>query len=290
MIDMFGHPPESIQIFRNTNNGWATWKKPRGFTMVHFLAIGSGAGGGGGATSATGGGGGGGGSSGHVRLTVPIALLPDVLYIQVPNGGAGGAIGGAGSGGGIAWVCIAPNVTATNVLITTAAVAAGGGAAGTAGGGGAGGAAATIALAASMPLGTAWGFTGLLAGQAGTAGGAAGANGGAQTIPTTGGITMGGTGGGGHAGGGTFGGDITAITGSFLSNNKPVRAGANDGGTLQLWKPFFSYPGMGGGGVAIAHKGGKGAIGSGGGGGGGGSTTGAVGGEGGEGIVIAIHW
>jgi hypothetical protein len=139
MID-FSHttisPNLSIYLPTGTGaNSWQTWQKPRGFTMCSMYAIGAGGGGGGGLGSDTSNGrvgGCGGGSGGLSRLTIPLFLLPDTLFIRVLPGGAGGittSLGGsasAGSSGGESIVAIRPSVTSAFTLLN----AFGGGGAG----------------------------------------------------------------------------------------------------------------------------------------------------------------
>jgi hypothetical protein len=132
-------------------------------------------------------------------------------------------------------------------------------------------------------------------GQVGTAGGVqTGAGGTNIAFPTIGLLTMGGTGGGGTTFGDFVGGGITAIANSLLSDIRPTNAaaGSNDGsGGFNVMKPFFSFPGMGGGAsnAGVGGRGGNGFYGSGGGGGGAG-TTGGRGGDGGNGLVIIVSY
>lgn len=77
---------------------------PLGATFLEIIAAGAGAGGGGGftrAAAAAGGGGGGGGSGAFARIILPVALIPQTLYVLPGLGGAGGAAGAAGAAGGI---------------------------------------------------------------------------------------------------------------------------------------------------------------------------------------------
>jgi hypothetical protein len=87
---------------------------------------------------------------------------------------------------------------------------------------------------------------------------------------------------------------ITAIAATFISERAPAGAasGSNDGsGGYMLWKPLWSYCGLGGSSnnTGVGGNGGNGGFGSGGGGGGGG-TTGGRGGDGGAGLVIINSW
>ncbi len=108
-MDLFSLPVGSTadqQTFWPTSitgvtTGWQTWYKPRGKTMLQAILIGGGGGGGGGCGNIAGsgkGGGGGGGSSGATRILIPLAYVPDNLYVMVGQGG----VGGAGSTGGAA--------------------------------------------------------------------------------------------------------------------------------------------------------------------------------------------
>lgn len=308
MLDTFGIPSSfkgDVQIFTRpctvTNTQFETWRKPRGVSMVNILAIAGGGGGGGGFTRAegnAGGGGGGGGSSGIGRLTCPAWLLPDVLYIQVGAGGQGVGSGGGTAGSGVSSkVMISSHLASVNsntLLVAVSTSNAEGGTTGTAAAVGTGGAGGGIAVIADMPLGG-LGIFNSIAGQDGAAGGAvAGANGTAITIPVTSALCQGGSGGAGTTAADFAGGECTAITDSWLSQQRPATpaAGSNNGsGGPQIWKPFFSFGGLGGSSsnTGIGGAGGNGAYGAGGGGGGAG-TTGGRGGDGGSGIVIITSW
>lgn len=290
-----------VQIFNtpaSANTQWQTWREPRGKTMCSILCIGGGAGGGGGFTGVAAtarGGGGSGGSSSVTRVTLPLSQLPSRLYVQVGAGGQGVGSGGGVAGSGLlSYVAIHPDITASNVIAISGAVAAVGGGTGTLTAAGAAGAAGTIAAIASMPL-AGLGLFEMIAGQIGVAGGAqTGAVGGAQSIPVTSVVTQGGSGGAGVTAADFAGGLFTAIAGSWLSEQRPATpaAGSNNGsGGPQIWTPFFSFGGGGGSAsnAGIGGAGGNGAYGSGGGGGGGG-TTGGRGGNGGSGIIIITSW
>lgn len=288
-----------VQVF-TANAGFLTWLKPRGKTIANILCVGSGAGGGGAfqAASGTRGGGGGGGSSGVSRLLIPIHLLPDVLYLQVPFGGAGGVASATptpGSAGGITYIMIYPNGTATNTILQAGNSNAGGGGAGAAGTGGSAGTAGGAATLAGNPLAGLGQFT-ALAGQVGIIGGAS-LQAGPQTIPVTGIVTMGGGGGSGANASDVAGGIITTIAGSWLSERAPVGApaGTNNGSNGFLTAPlWFSFCGLGGAASAAGNggNGGAGGPGSGGGGGGTGIVTAGTGngGRGGDGMVIITCW
>lgn len=276
-----------VQMFPGTatveNTQWSTWRRPRGTSMLFAICIGGGAPGGAGFTGTPGGGGGGGGSSAQSKVLVPSILLPETLYIQ------------SGSAGILSYVAVAPNTTATNVLLRSGAAAPTGGGAGTGAAAGTAGSAGTIATIASMPL-AGLGIYQLIAGNAGTAGGAqTGAVGAAQTIPVTSTICMGGTGGGGQNGVGFNGGLITAISNSLISEQRPQPAlvATPDGsGGLNFNTPFFQFGGMGGASTTSGNGGLGGAGGYGAGGGGGGASAGTAGsfGPGGPGLVIMISW
>lgn len=302
MLDLFNQPVYGdIQQFTRpctvTNTQWETWRKPRGVSMAHILCISGGAGGGGGFTDTgtDGGGGGSGGSSGVTRITVPIFLLPPVLYIQVGAGGTGAAAGGTGGSGVLSYVAIAPNTTASNIIAISGAAAPVGGSPGTVSAGGAGGAAGSIAVIGSMPL-AGLGLFNMIAGQDGVIGGDdLGANGTAITIPGTSALCQAGSGGAGAAGTSFAGGECTAIAGVWLSEQRPATPAAgvfNGSGGPQIWQPFFSFGGLGGstaGRLSLGGHAGCGGYGAGGGGGGFGSTGGR-GGDGGGGIIIVTSW
>jgi hypothetical protein len=306
MFDAFNLPQAfvaDVQIFTRpstvTNTQWLSWHKPRGVAVCNILCIGGGGGGGGGfsGVAAGAGGGGSGGSSGVSRVELPVAFLPDKLFIQVGAGGVGGLPGApatAGANGVLSYVAVGPDTTAINVVALSGAAAAVGGANGTNTAGGAGGAASTIAVIGSMPLAGLGAFN-LIAGQVGVIGGDdSGANGTAITIPITSTLCQAGSGGAGTTASDTQGGECTAISNSWLSEQRPATPAAgsfNGSDGPQIWKPFFSFGGLGGSGsvLGIAGTGGNGAHGGGGGGGGGGATGGS-GGDGGAGIVIITSW
>lgn len=297
-----------IQIFLGqtgtTNLQWTTWQKPLGRTMLNIFALSGGGGGGGGfaaAAASARGGGGGGGSSGTMRITIPLAFIPDVLYIQAGFGGAGvRSAGGTAGSGALSYVSVSPSTVAMDVLCISGAAAPTGGGTGTAAAVGAAGVGGTIPTLALSVLGHALGIVGLLiAGQVGFAGGAiAGAVGGAGSFAQTGVCTMGGTGGAGTTAADFAGGLITAIAGSFISDMRPqnATAGSITGSSgIYLPKPFWSYCGMGGGASNAGEggNGGNGGPGSGGGGGGGGIAGGGLnggGGDGGPGMVVMTCW
>ena len=306
-FDGFPNPngPVDVQTFLSASTAdllqMQTWRKPAGKSMAYMICIGGGGGGGGGFTGVAAsarGGGGGGGSSGIATLTIPLIYLPDTLYIQVGAGGAGVGSGGGTAGSGVnSTISLRPStglVIANKILQSNSATVPTGGGTGTAAAVGAAGAAGAINTIATTPLAQ-FGQSSFIAGQAGAAGGAvAGAIGPPATIPVTGVRTMGGGGGAGTTAADFAGSIVTAITDSFLADMRPAgaAAGSNPGsGGQMLWKPFWSFCGLGGAAsnAGVGGNGGPGAYGSGGGGGGGG-TTGGVGGNGGNGIVIIVSW
>jgi len=228
-------------------------------------------------------------------------FLPDILYIQV---GAGGLtqVAGDGLAGVLSYVAVAPSTLALDVLCVSGTTVGGGG--GGAGSGAAGGiagiegAAATISI---MPL-SCLGYVDFIVGRAGAAGGAqTGAIGPPATFPTTGNMTMGGGGGGGSTSADFVGSIITAtgnLSRTYLARARPAGALAPSiaaSAGILLDKPFWCYPGLGGGAsnTLAGGRGGPATVGSGGGGGGasgGGSGTEGLGGPGGTGIVIINCW
>ena len=302
-------PPPSkgeTQIFRGGGRNLKTevWRKPKGHTMAQILAIGAGGGGGAGVIGANSvaAGGGGGGSGGQSRLTIPLILLPDVLFVQVDPGTAGG--------GGVATLSTCVDLTIANCVLL---VANGGGvgSAGSAGVGGAGGANASTATIATCPL-AGLGIFQFLGGQAGGVGGAA-ITAADVTLPVIGLVVTGGVGGGGlpaAATAGTNGGGFVAPPapnvfpstlggqGSATATN-PAAAGiaGMDNVFPELW---YSYGGTGGasthgtatGGGLVQGAGGNGGAGSGGGGSGGALTgsSSAAPTVGGDAILIIVSW
>jgi len=292
-----------VQIFTtyddSTGATFATYNLPKGKSSIYIYALSAGGGGGGGftrAAAAAGGGGGGGGTGGLATLLIPACFVPDTLFIRVGVGGAGGAAGVAGSTGRESLISIYPTstVAVSNYLLRASNGGGGGGGAGTgAAAGAAGTAAATSSVGGSNLTGN--GIANFFAGQAGTAGGAASNTPGtANTFPTTGINVMGGTGGGGVLNTDQAGGAITAVTSSYISENRPqgALAGSNSGpGGFSLNNGLFYYPGLGGASsnAGVGGNGGNGGFGCGGGGGGAG-TTGGTGGRGGDGLVVIIAW
>ena len=294
-------PNGAAQVYyfegRTSIANFTAWSKPRGKSMIDILLVGAGANGGAGAIGAnsTAAGGGGGGSGGQTRLTMPLHLLPDTLYIAAP----------IYSASAVARVSISPTTTANDqLMVANSPASAGGNAAGATAG--AAGAAGAIATVANMPLG--WAFATVLAGQAGIIGGTTVA-GGAQTLPLTGLLVTGGTGGGGlpaAATTGTNGGSITPA-GSFLGlfpglgpTVATTPAGSGNGGFRPIPNMPYGYGGTGGGSThgsatgagLVQSSGGNGAPGCGGGGSGGaltGSTAGVVG-QGGPAFCIITVW
>jgi hypothetical protein len=290
-----------------TARNYAVWHKPRGKSMLQITAIGAGGNGSLGAVGANSAaaGGGGGGSGGQSILTIPLAFLPDVLYIYAGQGGSGLTT----------VVSIAPGTPAVapsaNYTLLTASF---GGTPSNASGAtpGAAGTAGAIATIAGCPLAGRGNFL-FLAGQAGIIGGVAvaGAN---LTLPVTGLCVTGGTGGGGlpaAAASGTNGGTITGVAQTGTPDQLiSVTGGAGSATATSPANP--GRPGyvfgkglmfIGGSGSASTHgtatgaglaqgRGGDGALGCGGGGTGGGLTGSAVAavGKGGDGAVWMVTW
>lgn len=245
-----------VQIFYGTSTAeggdWLTWIKPRGKTMIDILLVGKGANGGSGVIGAnsTAAGGGGGGSGGQTRLTMPLALLPDVLYLSLMGIVTGSQLR--------SFITLSPRLAAgpgvpivNDTLMMAYGGTIGGNAAGaTAGSAGIAGAIATVGL---MPLG--WYYSVAIAGQAGIIGGTtvSAAN---LTLPVTGLLVTGGTGGGGlpaTATAGTVGGSFT-VAGMFAAHNAPAATavattppGIAAGGYYPVPKLLYGYGGLGSG-------------------------------------------
>jgi hypothetical protein len=295
MIDL-SHVPEipGLSVFLpqgTSTDSWQIWNKPRGFVMVSIYAIGPGGGGASGATGANFGGGGGGGSGAVSRLTIPIFMLPDSLYIQVSPGGSGGApvsntTGNAGN------VTYAPTATVVSMAPSTTAqylyleANAGSGGAYTAGGAG-----GTIASARPFAL---LGSFLSIAGNAGATAPTNSASGNGITQSTSSQIYGGASGAGGA---GSSGGSISGLAGTpfvISSGARPL----NNGFSWATIFPLKIYGGCGGGASAVTGVngigGGAGSAWGAGGGGGGGSLVAANssgrGGDGGPGVVIIQCW
>lgn len=277
-----------VQVFVGNSQAagvaWQVWEKPRGKSMVNIQLFGKGGNGGLGVVAANSlaAGGGGGGSGGETSITMPLALLPDQLFLSLAGQSQTTTLA--------SYVTVGVPVAITpwnNVLMV--ANGGGNGGNGAAGVGGAAGAAGAIATVATMPFG--WRYADLaLAGVVGIIGGAA-VSGGAFTLPTTGQRLCGGTGGGGlpaAAAAGTTGGSytITAPTTGFPAHNSPdavavgtptVPPGNGNNGYQAIQRFGYFYGGTGGGsthGTAtgaglVGSVGGNGAYGCGGGGNGG---------------------
>ena len=312
MLD-FGHIPTDtgatdVQFFIGTaqavGTDWQTWIKPRGKTMIDIYLAGKGGNGGTGVIGAAGGGGGGGGSGAQTRLTMPLALIPDVLFLNLI---------GQGSATGVASVIsVVPPISGTTIVAqNTLAIAGGGGAGGNAATttGGTAGSAGAAGNAATMLLGFGWGSS--IVGSLGTVGGSGlttGTVGLPLTLPVTGLLLTGGTGGGAcptTVGAGTAGGLMTGL--GFV----PTIAGGvggtgttppthGNGGYQPMNKLGYRLGGTGGGASGsnssgaglFPGSGAGGALGCGGGGSGGGftgSTPGVVG-LGGASFCIITCW
>jgi hypothetical protein len=302
MIDVFGlgFRGANISIFNGVGtNVWQTWTKPRNCTIVNFFVLGGGGGGGAGNSGAINtnrSGGGGGGSSGHGKLTIPASFLPDTLYILVGMGGLGGIVSsGGGSAGGRSFVSVLPDLSISNVLITSGNAGATGGNGGIVGSGNAAGGAAGSVFTQPTALLNYIGIHNAVGGSAGGSGGNINQSG---TIATIANIVVGGSGGAGVSTtsrnganitglnpiptivGGDFtllrdGGDgYTSFNGDLLNNKLPLIFTGGAGG-------YSLNNGTGG-------KGGNGSYGCGGGGGGAGLVQGS-GGNGGNGLVIIYY-
>jgi hypothetical protein len=316
-VDFFGLPESTLArryVFGPTGaaggSDFAAWRKPRGCSMLHIFCLGSGGSGGGGAgepSNADSGGGGGGASSGFSCVTIPLAVLPDVLYVlvgasTVPGTAGSTSNGGPGNGGRNSRVAIQPDTTVSNILAVSNNAVPGGGAGGlnAAGGnnGGAGGSVPTIATLALMPwasLGIAQFVVGL-AGQQGLDAGATSP----YTIPLIGQPLPGLGGGGMHTTTPGAGGNYAALANTPFFAGAAAAGGATPGNGdpgHRRWPYHQLYGGAGGGaggtGVVTGARGGdcgSDAPGCGGGGGGRGNPTGGRGGAGGPGLVILTCW
>lgn len=284
---------------------WITWEKPRGKSMVDILLVGRGGNGGAGAIGAasTAAGGGGGGSGSQTRLTMPLALLPDYLYLSLA--GVSSTVTPASYITlGLKLTAGAGAPTANDTLMIANAGGIGGNAAGATAG--AVGAAGGIATAGTMPIG--WAYATALAGQAGIIG-ATTAAGGALALPVTGLLVTGGTGGAGVGAAGSTGsagGNITGtgifptVLGGLAAGSQTAPPGNGQSGFRPVAGLMYGLGGTGGGstggastgGGLVQSSGGNGAPGCGGGGSGGaftGSTAGAVG-LGGPAFCIITVW
>ena len=302
-------PGRDVQIFNDpgqqgdVDSRWTTWTKPRGLSMAHIFMWGGGGGGGKGLAGIAGGargGGGGGGGSGQSVIVIPLEFLPDKLFLFVGKGGEGAFDPATNAtAGSQSFVAIHPEQQIVNMVGN--AIGGGAGSNGSGAGNAAAGTGGTLAsIQNNMPL-VGLGHVQLFVGQTGSTGGSPTTAGTALALPVTGLLCMGGTGGGGVTLTTNFaGGAITAITGSLLSQNAPAAAPAGPGGhgsSAMLWKPLFSFSGMGGSSsdsVIPSGNGGNAFYGSGGGGGGGGIgdaiAQNSPGGAGGVGLIIISCW
>ena len=306
MIDMGGFPGRTgaaeTFYFEGTSptagGSWVPFMKPRGKSMIDILLVGKGGNGGSGVIGAnsTAAGGGGGGSGAQTRVTMPLAHLPDIIYLSLAGISATTTL--------LSYISIAPSTVANNVI----AIAQGGGNGGNATGATAGtaGTAGTVAAAAGMIYG--FGFAQVLAGIAGGVGGTTGAAL-AVSMPSTGLIVNAGTGGAGlgaAASAGTAGGSqgglgvFFTLPGGLGTATATVPPGNGSFGVRPITGTLYGYGGTGGGsthGTAtgaglVQASGGNGAPGCGGGGSGGaltGSTAG-VGGQGGPAFCVITVW
>ena len=244
--------------------------------MLNIVLLGKGGNGNGGTVASAPGGGG--GSGGQTILTIPLALLPDTLYLSLAGQSATTTLA--------SYISVSPNNTANNVI----AMANGGSnSAGIAGG--AGGAIATVA---TMPLGWAYQDS-VLAGQAGssTDNVSPPPN---LNIPITGIIV---TGGGAGAGAAAVNNGASIVGAGAFPTNPGGLAGTislpgNQG--FAITTPFlFFYGGSGAASENVTQSipnvnGGNGAYGCGGGGAGFASFVQPVGGNGGSALAILTCW
>lgn len=281
---------------------WRSWQKPRGKSMLHIMLVGAGGNGGTGVVGANSvSAGGAGGQSGAItNQIIPLAFLPDTLYLSLAG------IKPTATANFASLIAIAPVNTANNILtFANGGLHGGNGAAGV---GGTVGTAAAIATAANMPLGWSFITSVCFASQVGTAGGAAIAAV-ALALPTTGAFVTGGTGGGGLPAAAATGTNCGNITGAGIFTSNLGGVGSATATVPAQW----GNPGMqpvarlgyyiGGTGAASTHgtatgaglvqgSGGDGAPGCGGGGMGGALTGSSVGrvGFGGPAFAILTCW
>jgi hypothetical protein len=312
-IDVFSFPKTTgnavVFYFQGSSavsgSDWIVWEKPRGKSMVDILLVGKGGNGGAGAIGAvsTAAGGGGGGSGSQTRLTMPLALLPDYLYISLAGVSLTTTLA--------SYITIQPKLTAgagapaaQDTLVIAGGGANGGNATGaTPGTLGAGG---SIATAGTMPIG--WNYATALAGHSGLAGNATGA-GAAQNLPLTGILVCGGTGGAGLGNAGSTGaaggaltgaGAFPTLAGGTAAGSQTAPPGNGQHGYRPIAGLMFGYSGTGGGSTGGAStgaglfqsSGGNGAPGCGGGGSGGAFTGSAAGtvGLGGPAFCVITVW
>lgn len=307
MIDIFNLDPSGGDYWAlegqcgATNPTWKSWQKPRGKSWLYLFMTGGGGGGGGGQTNTAGtsrGGGGSGSGACFATLLIPLALLPDTLYIQPGSGGLGGTAAGNGNAGGQSYVSIRPAASNWETVLTASGGNAGSGSVSSSGGGAGSAPSANNIGSCSMGLG---GVANFGPGGAGVAGSTAGGTGASPADRLWGSATNFCIGGGSGAATGTDNADFVGAAGNGTSpsitiNNSGFIAqvlggpagGGNGGDGICGLRPLFAIGG-GGGGTAgasgTAGRGGHGRWGSGGGGGGGG-VTGGAGGNGGNGVVL----
>lgn len=311
-MDPFGLPEGphfDIQTFYGSGStigrGWQTWKKPRGKSMANIFLVGSGGNGGNGTVGAASlaGGGAGGSSGSQVSLVcIPLAFLPEVLFLNL--------LGGASVGSDLATsvIAIQPDTTSAHAV----AFANNGtvGADASFGNGGSGAAGGSAPQANQMRLGWPWALS-ALAGNSGGSGSNTG-NGTGLVIPTTGLRVMGGCGGAGlpaAATAGNNGGGYTAIASPSLfpvhnggqgsaTATAPADNGSHGYEVNQIGQFFLggtggaSTHGSATGGGLVGSRGGDGAPGCGGGGAGGALTASSqgIGGKGGPAMAIITCW
>jgi len=295
------YPNADVQVFVGGGINAAqavTWQKPRGKSMGHILIVGPGGNGGAGVIGANSlaGGGGGGGSGGQTSLRFPLHLIPDTLFLYLPQGGVFQN----------AQVSISDNLNASNIFAQAGAGAVGGnGTAVPAGGvGGSGGGAV-----GSTQLRLGWQFIQqAIGGQTGATGGTTGA-GSSVALPTSGLLVTAGASGAGLVAAAVSGGNGGRLTPAGVFGGTPGASGAGAAtfipesgahGYQPIPNLLYYYGGSGGasthgsatGAGLVQASGGDGAPGCGGGGSGAaltGSTPGVVG-LGGPAFCIITCW
>ena len=312
-LDLFSFPKDTgaADVFYYVGSSpvlgadWMVWEKPRGKSMIDILLVGKGGNGGAGVIGAASlaSGGGGGGSGSQTRLTMPLALLPDRLYISLAGPSATTTLA--------SYITLGLKLTAgagAPIVNDVLMIANGGnngnaGAGATAGTGGPGGVAATAGV---MPIG--WAFSTTLIGQGGSTGGTTSTSA-SVVLPITGLLVTGGGGGAGvgnaastgfAAGGITGVGILPTVQGALAPGSQTVPPNNGFAGFKPVAGLVYYYGGTGGastggastGGGLVQSSGGNGAPGCGGGGTGGAFTGSAAGvvGQGGPAFCIITVW
>lgn len=300
MLDLFHlqGTDYNIQVFTQPNTD--TWLKPKNAKLVYIISIGPGGGGGGGRADVIGSNsvGGSGGGSGAINVGLfQACVLPDRIYLNVPNGASGGASntsGGTPSGTINIRTRVDPaGTTNRGDWIFQTFNGTGGVSNNATPTGGTGGQTFTPTTQGYL---SGWGVISALSGQSG--GNSSTGDGSSLTSSS---FVSGGAGGGGRAANfTTYGsGGTVSTTGQIPSSIGGVSGDTINGsngydGMRPSSNTSISFPitFMGGAGGAPINgtggTGGNGGIGCGGGGGGAGITSGGRGGDGGDGLVIII--